>query len=140
NAIFLANSLGIEKPKVAALSMVELVNPAFRSTTDAAILSKMSQRGQLNATVDGPLDVDCASSLERARRKGVESPVSGEVDIFLLHDIESGYSTVGLIVFLGKAKSAGALIGSKIPIILNLKFESTDSILINIALANLRYQ
>jgi len=38
NAIFLANSLGIEKPKVAALSMVELVNPAFRSTTDAAIL------------------------------------------------------------------------------------------------------
>ena len=140
NAISLANSLGIEKPKVAALSLVELVNPAFTSTLDAAVLSKMSERRQINAIIDGPLDIDCASSLERARRKGVDSPVSGEVDIYLLPDIESGYSVVEIMVFLGKAMTAGALMGSNIPIILNLKFETTDSILLDIALATLRYQ
>ena len=139
NAVSLANSLRIEKPKVAALSMVELVNPDFRSTTDAAILSKMSERGQLNAIVDGPLDIDCASSFERANRKGLDSPVSGDVDIYLLPDIESSYSIVEVLTFLGGAKTAGVLMGSNIPIILNLRFEPTDSILINIALASLRY-
>jgi phosphate butyryltransferase len=140
NAISLAGLLGIDKPKVAALTMVELVNLARQSTIDAAILSKMSERRQLNAIVDGPLDIDCASSLERARRKGVESPVAGKVDIFLFPDIESGYSTVELLAFLGGAKTAGALIGSNASIILNLRFESADSILIDIALASLMFQ
>jgi len=44
------------------------------------------------------------------------------------------------MVFLGKAMTAGALMESNIPIILNLKFESTDSTLIDIALATLSYQ
>lgn len=138
NAISLANSLGIETPKVAALSMVELVNPNFISTLDAAILSKMSERKQINAIVDGPLDIDCASSLERAARKGVQSSVSGEVDIYLFHDIESGYSVTELTVFLGKAPAAGALLGSDIPIILNISFETAYSLLVGIALARLR--
>jgi phosphate butyryltransferase len=138
NAISLANSLGIETPKVAALSMVELVNPNFKSTLDAAILSKMSERKQINAIVDGPLDIDCASSLERATRKGVQSSVSGEVDIYLFHDIESGYSVTELTVFLGKAPAAGALMGSAIPIILNISFETAHSLLVDIALARLR--
>jgi len=140
NAISLANSVGIETPKVAALSMVELVNPTFISTLDAAILSKMSERKQINAIVDGPLDIDCASSLERATRKGVQSSVSGEVDIYLFHDIESGYSVTELTVFLGKASAAGALLGSDIPIILNISFETAYSLLVDIALARLRKQ
>jgi phosphate butyryltransferase len=138
NAISLANSLGIETPKVAALSLVELVNPTFISTMDAAVLSKMSERKQINAIVDGPLDIDCASSLERATRKGLKSPVSGEVDIYLFHDIESGYSVTELTVFLGKAQVAGALMGCEIPIILNISFETVHSLLVDIALARLR--
>ncbi len=140
NAISLANVIGIEKPKIAALSLVEMINLNAQSSLDAAILSKMSERGQLDAIIDGPLDVDCASSFERARRKGLNSSVSGKVDIYLLHDIESGFSTVEVFTFLGGAGTAGALMGSKIPVVLNLRFEPTDSILIDIALANLRIQ
>ena len=138
NAISLANRLGIETPKVAVLSLVELVNPNFISTMDAAVLSKMSERKQFKAIVDGPLDIDCASSLERATRKGLKSPVSGEVDIYLFHDIESGYSVTELTVFLGKAQAAGALMGSDSPIILNISFETVHSLLVDIALARLR--
>ena len=139
NGIILANILGIEKPKVAAMSMVELVNPARQSTVDAAILSKMSERKQLNAIVDGPLDIDCAFSVERARRKRLNSSVCGQVDIFLLPDIESGYSMVELLVFLGRANTSGALMGSDIPIVLNLGFEPADSILLDVALASLKF-
>ena len=47
NAIDLAISIGIAVPRVAVLSAVETVNPAIPSSIDAALLSKMAERGQI---------------------------------------------------------------------------------------------
>jgi len=61
NAIDLAISLGIAVPKVGVLSAVETVNPAIPSSMDAALLSKMAERGQIRGgMVDGPLAMDNA--------------------------------------------------------------------------------
>jgi phosphate butyryltransferase len=68
NAVDLARLLGVEEPKVAALSAVEIVNPTILSTIDAACLAKMADRGQITgAIVDGPLAFDNAISAESAR-------------------------------------------------------------------------
>lgn len=54
NAIDLARSIGIEVPKVGVLSAVETVNPDIPSSIDAALLSKMAERGQITGgMVDG---------------------------------------------------------------------------------------
>lgn len=135
NAIEFAGILGIGKPKIAALSIVELVNLNVRSSVDAAVLAKMSERKQFKGIIGGPLDIDCASSKERARRKGLESQVAGEVDIYFFPDIEAGYSIAEVLVFLGGRTQAGALIGTKVPVVLNLRFESPYSLLLDIALA-----
>ena len=50
NAIDLAHSLGIEKPKVAILSAMETINPKLQSTIEAGALYKMADRGQLILT------------------------------------------------------------------------------------------
>ena len=47
NAIDLAISLGLEKPKVAILCAVEMVNSKMQATLDAAALCKMAERGQI---------------------------------------------------------------------------------------------
>jgi phosphate butyryltransferase len=47
NAVDLARACGIDKPLVSILSAVETINPAIASTLDAAILSKMAERGQI---------------------------------------------------------------------------------------------
>ena len=138
NAIGFAGILGIEKPNIAALSTVELVNFHVPSSVDAAVLSKMSERRQLKGLIDGPLDIDCASSRERSRRKGLESPVAGQVDIYLLPDIESSYSIAEVLVFLGRRTLAGSLMGTRIPVVLNPRFESPDSLLLDMALASIR--
>ena len=63
NAVDFARLLGVEKPKVAALSAVEVINPAIASTVDAACIAKMAERGQIKgAVVDGPLAFDNAIS------------------------------------------------------------------------------
>ena len=49
NAIDLARACGLDQPKVGVLSAVETINPNIPSTLDAAILSKMAERGQIEA-------------------------------------------------------------------------------------------
>ena len=77
NAIDMSRIMGVDVPKVAVLSAVEVVNPAIPSTIDAACLAKMAERGQITGgIVDGPLAFDNAISAESARVKGIKSPVS----------------------------------------------------------------
>jgi len=136
NAIYYAHSLGIEKPKVAVVGAVELVNPDMPATIDAACLSKMSERGQIvGGIVDGPLGFDNAISKEAAKHKGIESPVSGEVDILLAPDIEAANILAKGLVYLAKAVPAGLLLGAKAPVVLVSRSDSAQSKLYSIALA-----
>ena len=81
NAIDLAISLGLEKPKVAILAAVETVTSKMPATIDAAALCKMAERGQIKGGIlDGPLAFDNAIStagrgdernqIRRCRRSG----------------------------------------------------------------------
>jgi len=137
-AIKLAGVLGIEAPKVAVLAAIEQVNPSIPSTLDAAVLSKMAERKQFgSAVVEGPLDIDCALSHEAAERKGLKSVVTGNVDIYLVPEIESGYLLAQALVFLGKMEMAGAFMGTTKPVIMKLPFVTRENRLVEIALASL---
>ncbi|OPX55467.1 phosphate acetyltransferase [Oceanospirillum multiglobuliferum] len=119
NAINCAHALGIEKPKVAILAAVEKVKPGMQSTIDAAALCKMADRKQITgALLDGPLAFDNAISAEAARDKGIDSEVSGDVDILLVPDLEAGNILAKQLQYLAGAKSAGIVLGAKVPVIL----------------------
>ncbi len=135
NAIYYGHSMGIEKPRVAVVAALELVNPDMPATIDAACLAKMSERGQIiGGIVDGPLGFDNAISKEAANHKGIESPVSGEVDIVLVPNIESGNIFAKGLVYLAKAVPAGLLLGAKAPVVLVSRSDSAQSKLYSIAL------
>lgn len=136
NVIRLARLLGFDSPKIAALSAIEQVNPAIPSTLDAAILSKMAERGQFgDVTLEGPLDIDCAVSRRAATRKGVHSSVTGQGDIYLMPNVEAGLLMAELTVFIGKTPMACALMGVSHPVVLNLPFVPAENRLTEIALA-----
>jgi phosphate butyryltransferase len=138
NVIRLARVLGFDSPKIAALSAIEQVNPAIPSTLDAAILSKMAERGQFgDVTLEGPLDIDCAVSRRAATRKGVHSSVTGQGDIYLVPNVEAGLLMAELSVFIGKTPMACALMGVSHPVVLNLPFVPAENRLTEIALAAL---
>jgi phosphate butyryltransferase len=136
NVIRLARVLGFDSPKIAALSAIEQVNPAIPSTLDAAILSKMAERGQFgDVTLEGPLDIDCAVSRRAATRKGVHSSVTGQGDIYLMPNVEAGLLMAELTVFIGKTPMACALMGVSHPVVLNLPFVPAENRLTEIELA-----
>ena len=136
NAIELAHALGIEMPKVAILSAVETIYPKIPSTIEAAALCKMVDRGQITgAIIDGPLAFDNAISKEAATIKGIQSPVAGETDIFLVPDLEAGNMLAKQLTYLMEADSAGLVMGARVPIILTSRADSSEARLASCAVA-----
>jgi phosphate acetyltransferase len=136
NAIQLAHALNIQRPKVAILSAMETVNPKIPGTVEAAALCKMADRGQIEgALLDGPLAFDNAVSKEAALIKGIHSPVAGEADILVVPDLEAGNMLAKQLSFLGRADSAGIVLGARVPIILTSRADSAEARLASCAVA-----
>ena len=136
NAIDLAMSLGVPKPKVAILAAVETVTSKMPATIDAAALCKMADRGQINnAALDGPLAFDNAISRKAAKTKGIHSGVAGDPDILLVPDLEAGNILAKQLTYLANADSAGLVLGARVPIILTSRADSVRSRIASCAVA-----
>jgi phosphate butyryltransferase len=138
NAVDLARKLGVEQPKVAVLSSVETINPNIPSTVHAACLSKMAERGQIKgAIVDGPLAFDNAISAEAARDKGIVSPVSGDVDVVVVPDLDAGNILSKNLEYLASAQMAGIVMGASAPVVLTSRSDPPRARVYSLALASL---
>ena len=138
NAIDLAISLGLEKPKVAILAAVETVNSKMQATLDAAALCKMAERGQIRGGIlDGPLAFDNTISKQAAETKGIKSAVAGDPDILLAPDLEAGNILAKLLTFLANADSAGMVLGARVPVVLTSRADSVRSKIASCAVAKL---
>lgn len=141
NAIDLMHVIKKDKQvKVAVLSAVETVTSSIPTTLDAASLSKMADRGQItDAIVDGPLAFDNAISLFAAEAKGISSSVSGNADILMVPDLESGNMLAKQLKYLGQAVMAGIVLGARVPIILTSRADPMDMRVISCVLASFIY-
>jgi phosphotransacetylase len=138
NAVELCHALGIERPKVAILAAVEMVNPLMQATLDAAALCKMADRGQITgAVLDGPLAFDNAISSQAAADKGIVSPVAGDADILLTPDLESGNMLAKQLQYLAGARSAGIVLGLKVPVVLTSRADGAQSRMASCAIAKI---
>jgi len=128
NAVEFMNKLGYEKPKVAVLAAVEMVNEAMIATTEAALLSKMNQRGQIkNCIIDGPLAYDNAVSAASAKHKGIVSDVAGDADLLIAPDIEAGNMLYKSWGFSAGAELAAVVLGAAAPIVLTSRSDTEES-------------
>lgn len=143
NAVRLTSIFGITCPKIAPLCAVEVVNTHMQSTIDAALLTKMNQRGQINeCIIDGPLSLDIAINKKAGKNKNIYSDVAGDADILLVPNIEAGNILGKSITYFGGAKSAGIIMGARCPIVLVSRGDNHESKLFSIALGSIaaRYE
>ena len=138
NSVMVAKSCGIENIKVAPVCAVEVVNPDMPATVDAALLSKMSDRGQIKGCiVDGPLALDNALSEEAAHHKGITGSVAGRADILLLPNIDVANVMYKTLTYTSNTKNGGILVGASAPVILTSRTDSFETKVNSIALAAL---
>lgn len=137
NAIDLALSLRLE-PRVGVLSAVETVNPAIQSSIDAALLSKMAERGQIRGgQVEGPLAMDNAVDLAAARGKGLKGGVAGRANILVAPGLDAANMLAKQLAYISHAEAAGLMLGARVPVILTSRSDSAMSRLASCAVAAL---
>lgn len=140
NAVELFILIGVKRPKVAVVSAIETVNPAIASTLDAACLTLMARRGQIQgAVVDGPLAFDNAISATAAKEKRIDSEVAGDANILLVPDLVSGNILAKNLEYLAGAVAAGIVVGLSVPLVLTSRADPPAARLASLALAALMH-
>lgn len=130
------HKMGIQKPKVAILSANEKVSEKMPSTVDAAELCRMAQKGLLPEGIyEGPVAFDVAMRPDAAKTKGINSKVSGDVDLFLVPNIETGNCLGKAIGYFGGGETAGIVVGTLKPVVMSSRAASVQGKLTSVAWA-----
>lgn len=131
-----AHTLGIERPKVACIAPSEQLLPSVISSTEAALLAKMGERGQLGkASVDGPLALDVAIDPEAAKVKKLTGEVAGNADCLLFPNIDAANVFFKTCTKFAGAELAAMVVGTSRPCVLTSRGDSRRTKLCSIALA-----
>ena len=134
-AVALAKTLGYDCPKVGLVSAVEKVNPKIESTVHAQKIVEYYQGRDIDFLIDGPFAIDNLVSFESVKQKGIESPVVGDCDVLIFPNLDSGNVFYKTCMFLANGKSAGLILGAKVPIVLTSRADTAEAKLNSIILA-----
>lgn len=122
NALDVARSMGLERPKVALLEANEVPSAKVPTT----LLEKnLADRPWHHADVYGPLSYDLALYPQAVAKKGLENnPVAGKADILVVPTIAGGNFLYKTWVFTFGAEVANVVLGATVPIILTSRSDS----------------
>ena len=135
NVINFSNRIGISRPKVSVLSATEEVLESVPSSLEAAEITKLAQKENLNADVFGPLAFDNSISKKSAIIKGIKNAVAGEADVLLVPNVEAGNALVKMMIYFMGACAAGVVIGGKVPVVITSRSDEAQARLASIAAA-----
>ncbi|PWB67678.1 phosphate butyryltransferase [candidate division GN15 bacterium] len=118
NLLGVAKAVGIDNPRLAILAAVEVVYPTMPVTMEAAIISKMAERGQIKgAYIDGPLSFDVSVDMFAAHSKGVKtSQVAGQADAMLAPNLETANGIYKAMTLFGRCEMGGVIVGGRVPV------------------------
>ena len=119
NAVEVANSLGIEKPKVAVVAGIGNISRKMRETEDASRLTKLNDIGQIKGCeVEGPVAFDIAvDPYSKIFNYVPTRKIKGDADIILFHNFHHANIAYNLLLHIVKARSATLLGGTRYPVV-----------------------
>lgn len=122
NAIEVAKSLGVARPKVALLDANEMPSNNIPTTI---LEKKLSELDWGDADVYGPLSYDLALYEDAVDIKGLKgNPVAGKADILVVPHIDSGNFLYKAWVYTMGAEVANIVLGAKVPLIFTSRSDS----------------
>ncbi len=141
NAVKVAHALENNKPKVALLAAIEIVNIKMPATVEANTIKEIYNKNQVqDCIVDGPLAFDGAVSKMAAKAKGIKSEVAGNADILIVPNIEVGNIFGKALTYYCNYRSAHIVMGAKVPIIIASRVAEAETKMLSMALGVLSAQ
>jgi len=128
NGVEVFRALGFDKPKVALSGAIDYVHENFPSTLLNKRIIEHFEAGQLKeCEIAGPMTLEAATNRDIAGQRGIESPVGGDADLFVVDSIEECNIVSKVLILFIKAVFAGVIIGAKVPISLVSRTDSAQN-------------
>ena len=119
-------------PYIAVLSATEEKLKQMPSSIDAYDLVEWAKINYSNIPVEGPYALDNAISVESAKIKGTKGKVSGNANVIVVPNIETGNALVKSLVHFANATAGGFVIGGKSPVVITSRSDDEKSRLASI--------
>jgi len=127
NAVEVARSLGIKRPKVALLSSAENYNPKMPSSVWGQELMAHYQSRPILADIYGPISLDLALSKEIAAEKNFTESIAGAADILVVPNIDVGNVLYKSLILFTETKIGGMIVGASVPIVLTSRGDKLEN-------------
>lgn len=137
NAIKVCKAMKMDRIYVSCIAGAETVNPKIPATVDAKAIADMKDKWESQGVVvQGPVALDLAISSDACAHKGYKGEGAGNADILLVPYYEVGNAMGKALTYCAGAKSAGIIMGAKVPIVLVSRADTAESKLLSIALGS----
>ena len=126
--------LGVERPKLALLSLVEKVSFHMTDTIEAQELVREHREKPIaNCELAGPIAYDLILSEEAARLKGYDCPYCGAFDGIVAPELLAANVIVKCWQMHAHARTCGVVVGAKIPVALTSRSDNKDVTFLSLA-------
>lgn len=136
NIVEVLNTLGIEHPNVAVLSLVEKPSFHMRDTVEAQNIVRAHKAEPIaDCEVVGPIPWDLIVSKEAARLKGFDCPLCGEFDAVLMPNVMAGNTVMKVLSMSSSVNSCGVLAGTRVPVAIASRSSSKEQVYLSLCVS-----
>ena len=136
NICYVLNHLGIQRPKVGVLALVEKPSFHMRDTVEAQNIVRSHKMEPIaDCELVGPIPWDLIVSKEAARLKGFDCPYCGEFDAVLMPNVMAGNTVMKVLTMSANVNACGVLAGTKVPCAIASRSSSEEQAYLSICVA-----
>ena len=136
NIVHVLNHLGIQRPKVAVLALVEKPSFHMRDTVEAQNIVRSHKMEPIaDCELVGPIPWDLIVSKEAARLKKYDCPYCGEFDAVLMPNVMAGNTVMKVLSMSANVNACGVLAGTKVPVAIASRSSSEEQAYLSLCVA-----
>ena len=136
NIVYVLNHLGIERPKIGVLALVEKPSFHMRDTVEAQnIVRSHKMEPVADCELVGPIPWDLIVSKEAARLKKFDCPYCGEFDAVLMPNVMAGNTVMKVLTMSANVNACGVLAGTKVPVAIASRSSSEEQAYLSLCVA-----
>lgn len=136
NMVEVMNALGINKPNVAVLALVEKPSFHMRDTVEAQNIVREHEIEPIaDCNIVGPISWDLVVSKESAAAKDFKCDLCGEFDAVLMPNVMAGNITMKVLSMSANVNSCGVLAGTTVPVAMASRSSSVERAFLSLCVA-----
>ena len=136
NIVEVLNHLGVQRPKVAVLSLVEKPSFHMRDTVEAQNIVRSHIIDPIaDCELVGPIPWDLIVSKEAARLKGYNNPHCGEFDAVLMPNVMAGNTVMKVLTMSADVNACGVLAGTRVPVAITSRSSMEEQVFLSLCVA-----